>query len=153
MPLSELRSRTGFENDKRLQKGFQKFEVLLEDLQSRELPEAVQEEISDQVETLNAVPDGDPKLRKQLRKTYQSVLRILQKKLNWVPQGYYRTLWTGLGMSAFGIPLGVAFGMSLGNMAFLGIGLPIGLAIGIGVGTGMDAKAAKEGRQLNVGVG
>ena len=53
-------------------------------------------------------------------------------------------------MSAFGIPLGVAFGASLDNMAFLGIGIPIGMAIGMAVGAGMDKKAFEEGRQLNL---
>jgi hypothetical protein len=53
-------------------------------------------------------------------------------------------------MAGFGIPIGVAFGASLGNMAFLGIGLPIGLATGIAVGSGMDKKAFEEGRRLDV---
>jgi len=53
-----------------------------------------------------------------------------------------------LGMSSFGIPLGVAFGFSVGNLALLGIGIPIGMAIGIGFGTYLDKKAKEEGRQL-----
>ena len=67
-----------------------------------------------------------------------------------VPKFYYRNLWMVLGMSAFGIPLGVAFSMSIKNMAFIGIGLPIGMAIGMIVGTNMDKKAFDEGRQLDV---
>lgn len=55
-------------------------------------------------------------------------------------------------MTAFGIPLGVAYGSITGNMAFIGIGLPIGMALGIAVGTGMDKKAMKEGRQLDIKV-
>ena len=54
------------------------------------------------------------------------------------------------GMSAFGLPLGIVFGASMGNTGLLGIGLPIGMVIGIAVGASMDTKAAKEGRQLNV---
>jgi hypothetical protein len=34
-----------------------------------------------------------------------------------------------LGMSAFGIPMGVAFGLSMGNIGLLGIGLPIGMGV------------------------
>jgi hypothetical protein len=67
-----------------------------------------------------------------------------------VPKDYYRSLWMTLGMSAFGIPMGVVFGISMGSMAYLGIGLPIGLVIGIAVGTAMDKKALEEGRQLDV---
>ena len=54
-----------------------------------------------------------------------------------------------LGMSAFGIPMGVLFGLSIGNMGMLGIGLPIGMAIGVGLGSSMDKKAYNEGRQLD----
>lgn len=52
-------------------------------------------------------------------------------------------------MSAFGIPMGVAFGLSIGNLGMLGIGLPIGMGIGVAAGTVMDNKAFKEGRQLD----
>lgn len=53
-------------------------------------------------------------------------------------------------MSAFGIPLGVAYVSIIGNMAFLSIGLPIGMVLGMAVGAGMDKKALKEGRQLDI---
>ena len=52
-------------------------------------------------------------------------------------------------MSAFGMPLGVAFSVALDNFAFIGIGLPIGMSIGMALGAGMDKKAAKEGKQLD----
>jgi hypothetical protein len=55
-------------------------------------------------------------------------------------------------MSIFGAPIGVALGISLGSMAFLGLGLPIGMIVGIAVGTNMDRKAKAEGRQLDVEV-
>ncbi|MBQ0152941.1 MAG: hypothetical protein KBS61_08630, partial [Chryseobacterium sp.] len=55
-----------------------------------------------------------------------------------------------LGMSGIGLPLGVAFGLSVGSIGLLGLGLPFGMAIGAGIGTSMDKKAQKEGRQLQV---
>ena len=45
--------------------------------------------------------------------------------------------------------MGVPFGLSIGNLGMLGIGLPIGMAIGVGVGSSMDKKAFNEGRQLD----
>ena len=57
-----------------------------------------------------------------------------------------------LGMSSFGLPLGVAFGASLSNMGLLGVGLPIGMVIGIAVGLKKDNQAAKEGRQLKYSI-
>lgn len=47
-------------------------------------------------------------------------------------------------MASFGIPIGMAFGISFENMAFLGVGIAIGIVVGIQ----MDKKAFKEGRQL-----
>lgn len=77
---------------------------------------------------------------------------MLEKEHKIVPKNYYQSLWMLLGMAAFGLPIGAAFGASIGNMAFLSIGLPIGMVIGLAMGAGMDKKALKEGRQLDVEV-
>ena len=53
-------------------------------------------------------------------------------------------------MTAFGLPIGITFGMLMNNMGLLAIGLPIGMGIGIAAGSGMDKKAREEGRQLNI---
>ncbi len=45
--------------------------------------------------------------------------------------------------------MGVLFGLRIGNMGMLGIGLLIGMAIGLGLGSSMDKKAYNEGRQLD----
>jgi hypothetical protein len=52
-------------------------------------------------------------------------------------------------MSAFGLPLGAAIGLSVENIGLLGIGLPIGMGIGFVFGSSLDQKALKEGRQLD----
>ena len=46
--------------------------------------------------------------------------------------------------------LGVAFGLSLGNIGLLAIGLPIGMAIGTLVGSKLDKKALESGKQLDI---
>ncbi len=53
-------------------------------------------------------------------------------------------------MAAFGLPLGLTFGTSMGNMGLLGLGLPIGMVIGLVLGTAMDKKAAEAGKQLDL---
>ena len=75
---------------------------------------------------------------------------MTEKELKIVPKNYYRNLWMVLGMSAFGLPLGVAFGLSLGNIGLLAIGLPIGMAIGTLVGSKLDKKALESGKQLDI---
>ena len=75
---------------------------------------------------------------------------MIEKEEKLVPKNAYRTRWMAIGMSVFGVPIGMAFGASLGNMAFLAIGIPLGMAIGIAIGAGMDKKALEEGRQLDI---
>lgn len=89
-------------------------------------------------------------MRKQIRKIQSGILKLIEKELKLVTKNHYRNTWLALGMAAFGIPLGVAFGTSLGNIAFIGIGLPNGLTVGIAVGTGMDKKAFEEGKQMDL---
>jgi hypothetical protein len=75
-------------------------------------------------------------------------LKLLEKEQKIVPKKHYQTLWMVLGMSSFGLPMGVAFGLALGNIGLMGLGLPIGMGIGLAMGTKMDKKALAEGRQL-----
>lgn len=53
-------------------------------------------------------------------------------------------------MTVFGLPIGVAIGMSVGNIGLLGIGLLIGMALGLAVRATMDKKAKQEGRHLDL---
>ena len=153
MKAFQLRERPGLEPQSGIMGRYRRLERILASLEHRELPEDVEKEIESHIQDLNALVDDHPKLKKRIHLTQNKLLKLLEKKLKWVPKHYYRTLWTGMGMAVFGIPLGAAFGMSLGNMAFLGIGIPIGMGIGLAIGSSMDAQAAKEGRQLDVDVG
>ncbi len=126
------------------------FENLLSELRKKELPDALIQSINKAVEEINTASTQETALKNVLRKKQSAIIRMVEKEVKLVPKFYYRNLWMVLGMSAFGIPMGVVFSMSLKNMAFIGIGLPIGMAIGIAVGTVMDKKAFEEGRQLDV---
>lgn len=85
-----------------------------------------------------------------MKRQQTEILKFVEKELKIVPKNYYRNLWVALGMSAFGLPLGVAFGLSIGNMGLMALGLPIGMAIGVLVGSSMDKKALEQGRQLDI---
>ena len=85
-----------------------------------------------------------------LKHAKSALLSALQKHYGLIKPGHHQQTWMALGMAAFGIPLGVVFGVTLSNIAFFAIGLPIGLAIGLGVGSSMDKKAAAEGKVLQV---
>lgn len=122
---------------------------LLHVLEQRDLPTGVAAQIDSDIEQLNAIDDSSRNFAVTVKKTENKIIKLLEKELKIVPRNHYRKLWFILGMSAFGLPLGVSIGLSLGNIGLLGIGLPIGMAIGFAVGSLMDQKALKEGRQLD----
>lgn len=121
---------------------------LLDELATRDLPASAVTTINTAITTLNHYPTSEPRLHNIVYRTQSHILRYLEKELKLVQKKHYQRLWMVVGMSAFGIPIGVALGVSQGQMGLLGVGLPIGMVIGIAVGTSMDKKAADEGRQL-----
>jgi len=124
-------------------------ERLILEIKKKKLPEEIVLAINKQITALNTVTKSDKNLRTEIRKTQSKVITMLAQKLKIVPINYYKKTWFVVGMTAFGIPIGAALGLSLGNMAFLGIGLPVGMSIGLAIGTHMDNKAKEEGRQLD----
>ena len=136
--------------NKTQQKKHTYFQSLLEELRQRELPDAVIGMINEQISAYNNFVGAEKGRRKQLYKSKNAVFRLLEKEMKIVPKNMYLTRWMALGMAALGIPMGVAFGAAMGNMGLLGLGIPIGMGTGLAIGAGLDAKAAKEGRQLSV---
>lgn len=150
MGINELRKRKGIGENKQLIDAYIQFEKLLTQLRKRKLPDEVVQAINTNIDLIDPDPGTEEDLRKQLRRTQSDILRLIEKELKLVPKNHYRNVWLALGIAAFGVPLGVVFGASLGNMGYLAIGIPFGLSIGLAIGTGLDKKAADEGRQLDV---
>lgn len=150
MKISELKQRAEIDQNAKSKEAYLQFEKLLSELRKRELPDATVEKINKNVREVNSFADSGKSFRKKTRENQSRIIRMLEKEEKIVPKKHYQNVWMALGMAAFGLPIGVVFGMSLDNMAFLGIGLPIGLAIGLGVGAEMDKKAFREGRQLDI---
>ena len=148
MEINALKDRSNL--DPKIQNAYAQFSQLLEELRKRELPAELLRSINQGVEQINAVSDNGKELKKQIRKTQMSLIKKLEKELKLVPINHYRNTWMVLGMTTFGVPMGVAFGVAIDNYAFIGFGIPIGMVIGIALGAGMDKKAEKEGRQLAV---
>jgi hypothetical protein len=128
---------------------YQQLDKLLNALEIMALPNETVILINQEIEQLNSTSDIDKYFVRATKEKENRILKLVEKNHKIVPKNYYRKLWMVLGMSAFGLPIGVAFGISIGNLGLLGLGLPIGMAIGIGVGTSMDKKALNEGRQLD----
>lgn len=131
------------------QKLYSSIQKLCTELESKTIPEPIVSRINEIIENLNRTNLETRKDKSQIHKAKQLIITTLRQELKIVPKNYYRNLWMVLGMSALGIPFGVAFGIALDNLAFMGIGIPIGMSIGMAMGAGMDEKAKKEGRQLS----
>ncbi len=124
--------------------------ALLNAVEAMKLPKGTTDFIDQEIELLNAFSNEDKFFVKAIKEKENKIVKLLEKKHKIVPKKYYKTLWMVLGMSAFGVPMGVAFGLIMKNMGLLGIGFPIGMGIGVGVGAYLDKKAFNEGRQLDV---
>lgn len=149
MKFHELNHRPDDENLK-LNEIFSQFRQLLAELENREIPDEIVTSINNDIDEINSITVIGNELQKEIERRLQRIIKLLEKNLKLVPKNYHRNLWMILGIAVFGIPIGVIFGASLDNMAYLAIGLPIGLVIGIGVGAVMDQKALKKGRQLDI---
>jgi hypothetical protein len=150
MKIIELNQRLDINENEKLSKTYLQFERLLKELRDRELPKEIIDFINSNIEGLNLIPSSEKRLKAQIVKRQSKIIRQVEKELKIVPKNYYRNTWLAIGMSVFGIPLGVVLGTSLNNMGLIGIGLPIGMVIGLVVGSGMDKKAFEEGRQLDL---
>ena len=150
MEIKELKNRPDIDQHKKLYASYTQFDKLLMELRTKELPNETVNSNNDGIDRVNSVVGSEKELRKQIKNTQSRIIKLIEKEHKLVTKNHYRNTWLAVGMAAFGIPLGVAFGTSLENMAFLGIGLPLGMAIGIAVGTGMDKKAFEEGRQIDL---
>lgn len=148
MEILELNPRTDLASDAKLSAAFDQFSDLLKAVKEKELNTNVVSALNESVQSINNTLLKGKDLTKLIKTKQQGFLKLLEKEQKIVPKNYYRTLWTLLGMTSFGLPMGVAFGMAMGNIGLLGLGLPIGMAIGLAMGSSMDKKAATEGRQL-----
>lgn len=150
MEIKELKKRPNIDQNKKLISANAQFDKLLTELKKKELTEEIVKSINNGIDEINSVSESEKELRKQIRNTQSSILKLIEKELKLVTKNHNRNIWLAVGMAAFGIPLGVAFGASIGNMGLLGIGLPIGMVIGLAVGSGMDKKAFESGKQLDL---
>ncbi len=141
MNLLELHKKENLTENIKLSEVYIQLEELLKELNKKKLSPQVVEHINLEIKELNTSSLTDSRLLKFAKEKRTKIIRLLEKEHKIVPKNYYRNLWLVLGMSAFGLPLGVVFGLMTNNMGLLAIGLPIGMAIGIAVGTKMDNKA------------
>jgi len=150
MEIIALKLRPELEQVRKWYTKYKELVKLTDELRKRDLAPEIVSSINQGIAFLNSFSGTNQALLKQVRAVEHRILKLIEKELKLVPKNSYRTRWMVIGMSAFGVPIGMAFGAGLGNMAFLAIGIPFGMSIGIAIGTSMDKKAFEEGRQLDI---
>lgn len=150
MDIKELNYTHSTSAYKKLTNIYSQFGELLIELRKRDLPQNIEHLINSSVDEINSSTLTENQLTKLIKQKQTAILKQLEKEHKIVPKNYYRNMWMLLGFTAIGLPIGVAFGVSLKNLGLLGLGLPIGLAIGSVIGSSMDKKALHEGRQLPI---
>lgn len=150
MNIIGLKERQNISDNIKLNRIYVQFGELLKELAKKDLPHKIIESINQDIEELNSTSLTSNDFIKLAKQKQTKIIKVVEKELKIVPKNYYHNIWLAVGMSVFGIPIGVAFGVSVGNMGLLAIGLPIGMAIGSVVGSRMDKKAFEESRQLNI---
>jgi len=149
MEFIKLKIRPNIAQEKKLKTKYIYLDKLILELQKKNLPSEIIDEVNQYIDAINSFSGSHKDLRKLVSKSLAAIFKMLEKQLKLVPKSFYLTQWMVLGM-AFGVPLGVVFGTSHGNMGLLGVGIPIGMLIGTIIGARMDKKAAEEGRQLDL---
>lgn len=149
MPLNNFNSKFQGVPKKRIKKYTLKFQQLISALSVKEIPDSVLASINEEIDKVNQA-QSEQIYAAQTAKSFRNILKTAEKELNLYAKNHYRNMWLALGMTAFGIPFGVAIGAAANNYGLIGIGLPIGFGMGIAIGTKKDKEVFEQGKQLNV---
>ena len=150
MHFIPLKDRQYTAEEIKLKKVYEQFRALLMELEKKALPADICSTINERIQTINNSALSGTPLINLINQVQKDTLKQLEQQLKIVPQRHYQGMWMLLGMSGIGLPIGVAIGLSIGNIGLLGTGLPIGMLIGLMIGIFMDKKALQEGRQLAI---
>ena len=101
--------------DKKLSAAFLKLDALVDALNSRPIPGSLSEEINSRIRAVNSLQGSSQTVIKELNSTYAAILKLIEKELQLVTRHHYRTLWMVVGMSAFGLPIGLVVSMLVNN--------------------------------------
>jgi hypothetical protein len=148
MEIIELRKNNDLSQKESTVKAFSKLEKTLAVLREIKLSEASIKKINYKINMLNSFQGSERKFRNKLLIQKHNIVELARKDNGFVPEKYYQNQWFVLGMSLFGMPIGLLFSLASDNIGLLGIGLPIGMLIGYVIGKQKDENAKKEGKQL-----
>lgn len=150
MEINQLNLNPEKINNQKLKSLYAQFEEILDKIKQKKISYQTIYFINREIDQANSTALRDTSLFKLLKDKQNIIIKHLEKEHKIVPKNYYKNLWLAVGMTAFGLPMGIVLGLLIGNIGLMAIGLPIGLGIGAAVGTLMDKKALQDGRQIDV---
>lgn len=149
--INKCKERENIGQNKKLEKSYQKIQALVEELNKIEIPAEISSSINKDISKLDSFKGADNMLTKAINKTYSGILKLVRIELGLVPRHYYQNIWMALGLSVFGVPLGILYSTVTDNPGLFTIGIAMGLPIGLAIGIEKDKKAEKENKQLQIG--
>jgi hypothetical protein len=135
-----------------INQAYEEFKKLITELNNKPLNEQVVQFINNCVDEINLSTLPETKFIKFVLEKQAAIVKQLEKEHKIVCKNHYRNTWGLLGITIFGIPIGVIIGFSNNNMGLLGLGFPLGIFIGSIIGNRLDKKAFKEGRQISTNI-
>jgi DNA-directed RNA polymerase len=97
MKITQLKKRPNIGQDKKLNDKFTHFEKLINELKKKE--------INQYIEEVNSFLGSNKDFRVRIRKSKNSILKLINKELKLIPKNFYLFRWMSMGISIFGIPL------------------------------------------------
>ena len=96
-----------FDYSEKEKKDILQLEKLVPALNRRNIPEAIAQDINDRISSLKSSQASKRSYLRKYKGSKKAIFEQLQKELGLVPQNYYRDYWMPLGMTVFGLPIGV----------------------------------------------
>lgn len=149
MDFVEIKADKSIDVNEKTQKKIDNFKELISEIKKKKITKDLYDMINEEILLINSIKK-DKVFPRQISKSKHKILLQLQRKLKIIKKDYHKNMWLSLGMSSFGLPIGLAFSLILDNFVFLAIGLPIGMMIGLIVGTNLDKKAKDANLVLNI---
>lgn len=148
--INELDIHTNFKSEKTVY-SLQRIETYLEALKRHgtPIPEPIEQEINKELALISSFDGSESELQFKLFALYDHIKKMMAAELKLVPKNHYQSIWMSLGLSLFGLPVGLLWYFMTDSVVYIALGLPIGLLIGMSVGINLDRKAEREGRQLD----
>lgn len=142
--IEELEKRLSEPQSKSVNHALSSLTKLIKALEDKGVsPTAINEQLKKLKDILNSALRA-----RAIHGVYHGIQQKIFKDLKLVTPKYYQNLWMVLGMTVFGMPLGIIIFTTTGNAAFISLGIPIGLPIGMAIGMQLDKKAMDEGKAL-----